>query len=277
MAHNVFSIDLEDWFHLLDTASAPPIGEWVRMESRVVRNTHVLLDLLAKYDTRATFFVLGWVAEQHPGLVREIAEAGHEVASHGHSHQLVFRQSPLEFEGDLCRASDAIVGACGARPKGYRAPGFSIMSEQRWAFDVLARNGYEYDSSVFPARRGHGGMPGAHHLPWEILPGLHEYPVSTVDLGIGRLAYLGGGYLRCLPSNLILRFAHQQSVAGVPLILYVHPRDIDPGQPRLKLSRARQFKSYVGLGTGLEKLRMLLSEFAWGSFERANMNAPCAV
>lgn len=266
MARNLFSVDLEDWFHILDTHAAPPLEAWPRLESRVVANTRETLEALGRHDVRATFFVLGWIAERYPELVREVAAAGHEIASHGHRHVLVYRQTPQEFRRDIREASDAIHAACGVRPEGYRAPGFSITREALWAFDVLRDEGYVYDSSLFPARRGHGGLPGATTVP-SILPnGLREIPISTLSLGPGRLAYLGGGYLRAIPSGIVTRMARRQSEAGTPLVLYMHPRDIDAGQPRLPLGPYRRFKTYVGLATCLRKVQTLLRSFPWGPF-----------
>lgn len=264
---NVFSVDVEDWFHVLESDRAPRREQWGSMPSRVRHGTETLLDRLAAHDVRATFFVLGWVADRHPGLIADIRAAGHEIASHGYRHDLVHEQSPEEFRDDLRRANDAIERACGVVPKGYRAPGFSITDATPWAFDVLAEEGFVYDSSVFPAARAHGGQPGAHPLPTVLANGLVEFPVSTVKLRAARYSYLGGGYLRALPAQLVLATAEAQARAGVPLILYVHPRDIDPDQPRLKLGPARYLRTYIGLGRCLDKVSTLLERFDWTSFE----------
>ncbi len=207
-----------------------------------------------------------WVAENHPELVREIADRGYEIASHGHRHQLVYQQTKEEFREELRRAQDAIHEACGVVPGGFRAPGFSIRRDCLWALDVLSEEGFAYDSSIFPAWRSHGGIPGAGTEPWRHENGLLEFPVSTAGLGSCRIAYMGGGYLRFFPQWLIGRIADLQSSREKPLILYVHPRDIDPGQPRLKLNPWRNFKTYFGLSGCQAKLGFLLDEFEWGAF-----------
>lgn len=263
---NLFSIDLEDWFHVLDSKAAPRIDTWNEMSSRVETNTQHLLDELKVADVRCTFFVLGWVAEKKPELLRRIAEAGHEIASHGYAHNLIYQQTPQEFRDDLRRANDCIEKATGSLPKGYRAPGFSIRPDSEWALDILAEEGFEYDSSIFPAPRGHGGLPGAHTLP-SILPnGLREFPISTVDARLTRFAYLGGGYLRLFPEPLILHWARAQQRRNEGLVLYIHPRDIDIDQPRIDLGALRNFKSYVGLEGCLGKVSTLLREFDWIRF-----------
>lgn len=271
---NVFSVDVEDWFHLLDNPEAPEYDRWASLESRVRGNTELLLGELARRDVRCTFFVLGWVAEQHPELIAEIAAAGHEIASHGYSHTLIYTQSPEEFREDLRRANDAIGAACGVRPRGFRAPGFSIKRGNLWAFDVLKEEGFVYDSSAFPAVRSHGGLPGTTPLPTVLENGLVEFPISTVDLRLARWSYLGGGYLRLLPKHLVLSWAASQEKAGVPLILYIHPRDVDPGQPRLALRPYTYFRTYVGVRSCLDKVSALLARFAWTSFEEYLRGAP---
>lgn len=263
---NLFSIDLEDWFHLLDSDAAPSLNDWGGMEPRVESNTQRLLDELATADVRCTFFVLGWIAEQYPELVRRIAEAGHEIASHGYAHGLIFQQTREAFREDLRRATDAIEKAVGAVPKGYRAPGFSIRPDSEWALDILAEEGFDYDSSIFPALRSHGGLPGAKALPSVLPNGLVEFPVSTIDARLARVAYLGGGYLRLFPESLILRWARAQQRRHESLVLYLHPRDIDFDQPRFKLGAVRNFKSYVGLRGCLGKVTTLLREFEWVCF-----------
>ncbi len=266
---NCISIDVEDWFHLLDTRRAPSRQTWRCLESRVTENTRRLLDLFDRYSVQATFFVLGWIAEQHPSLVREIAAAGHEIASHGYAHELVYQQTRDEFRHDLAQAERHLLHACGQRPLGYRAPGFSIRPDSAWAWEVLAERGYAYDASLFPARRRHGGWPGNAALPHRLMNGLWEIPVSTLARPWGRQAFLGGGYLRLWPERWILRWAERLTTQGQPLVLYLHPRDIDPHQPRLQLSARRRFTTYVGLETAWRKLESLLKQFVWGPLIQA--------
>ena len=263
---HLFSIDLEDWFHLLDTDAAPALSSWADQEARVETNAGRLLDVLEQANVRCTFFVLGWIAEQYPALLQRIADAGHEIASHGYAHGLIYQQTPQEFRDDLRRANDAIEGAVGVRPIGYRAPGFSIREDSDWALDVLASEGFEYDSSVFPASRAHGGLPDAEPFPTRLPNGLMEFPVSTISTPLSRVAYLGGGYLRLFPTSLILHWARGQRARNESLVLYIHPRDIDLDQPRLDLGAFRNFKSYVGIGGCLDKVTTLLSEFDWVPF-----------
>ncbi len=266
MTANLFSIDLEDWFHILDHEAAPPPEQWGEQEPRVEANTECLLDELERANVRCTFFVLGWIAEHHPALVKRIANAGHEIASHGYAHGLVYQQTRDAFRDDIRRANEAIEAATGTRPIGYRAPGFSIRQGNEWALDILAEEGFEYDSSIFPAKRSHGGIPGAQPLPSRLPNGLREFPVSTVDLRLGRVSYLGGGYLRLFPAPLVLHWARGQRARNEALVLYLHPRDIDFGQPRLDLGPLRNFKSYVGLRGCLDKVQQLLAEFDWVPF-----------
>jgi len=265
---NVFSIDVEDWFHILDSDAAPARSSWSDMENRVEHNTAIFLDMLQSRNIQATFFILGWIADKYPHLVRTIAEAGHEIASHGNAHGLVYKQQPEEFRQDLRDASNAIEAACGIRPQGYRAPGFSITKQTPWALDILAEEGYRYDSSIFPATRGHGGIPGSHPLPSRLPNGMLEFPITTRLLKVGRVSYLGGGYLRLLPQWLIMNLAKTHQKQDVPLILYIHPRDLDPAQPRLSLGARRNFKSYVGLANCQRKLEALLDNFSWTTFQQ---------
>jgi polysaccharide deacetylase family protein (PEP-CTERM system associated) len=264
---NAFSIDVEDWFHIVGHGPADDIASWATLPSRVERNTETLLALLDRHRVKATFFVLGWIAERHPRLIAGIAAAGHEIASHGYAHRRVFDQDRAGFAADLERAEAALAAATGMRPRGYRAPSFSITAAAMWGFDVLAARGYSYDSSVFPASRGNGGMPGAPSTPFVLPSGLAEVPVSTTAVLGRRLGFLGGGYLRLLPLPVILAAAQRARARGEPLVLYIHPHDIDAGQPRLPLPPLRAFSRYVGVAGCAAKLDTLLGAFAWGPCE----------
>lgn len=264
---NVFSIDVEDWFHILDIDRAYPMREWDRLESRVERNTDRLLTLLDRFGVRCTCFVLGWIAERHPALVRCICDAGHEIASHGHGHRLVYEQDPESLCQDLKQSISALRNAAGCTPGGYRAPGFSISSDTEWAFDVIAEAGFWYDSSVFPTNRAHGGMiSAASHIHERKLSNgrsLLELPISTTRFMGHDLAYCGGGYLRAFPYRFIASRIRAANAAGEPVVVYIHPRDIDPDQPRLDMPLKRRLKSYLNLDTTLDKLTCLLSEFSF--------------
>ena len=208
-----------------------------------------------------TCFFLGWVAERRPELVREAASRGHEIASHGHLHQLIYTQSREQFGADLRKSKAVIEDISGTEVRGYRAPGFSIVHDTPWALDEVAAAGFGYDSSIFPATRGHGGLTGAHTKPHVLATEggpLLEFPISVVPVMGRRICFFGGGYLRLFPYPLIRRMAQRVNRAGLPVIYYLHPREIDPGQPRLPMSRSRRFKTYVNLGTTAGKLDAIL-------------------
>jgi len=261
---SVFTIDVEDWFHILDTPSTPPLEAWARLESRVEANFRKLLALLGEADVRATCFFLGWVAEKLPHLVREAADAGHEIASHGYAHRLIFRQNRQEFLDDVSRAKKLLEDISGTPVWGFRAPGFSIVAQTPWALDCLAAAEYRYDTSIFPGSRGHGGQKGAPLAPYRIRResgDIIEFPITLARVLGRRMCFFGGGYLRLFPFGVIRRMARRVHAEGRPVLYYIHPRDIDPDQPRLEMSAIRRFKSYVNIRTAECKLRRLLREF----------------
>jgi polysaccharide deacetylase family protein (PEP-CTERM system associated) len=266
---NILSVDVEDWFHILELDSSPNFEDWDRLESRVEENTHRLLDVFDAANATSTFFFLGWVGERLPGLVKETHERGHEVACHGYAHQLVHTQTAESFSQDIKRAKSILEDAIGDRVCGYRAPGFSITRETPWAFDCIAEAGYEYDASVFPGSHGHGGISGAQIGPHRIESRngpLLEFPVSVVDLPFTRMCFFGGGYLRLFPYRMISAMSRIVSRTGRPVIYYLHPREIDPDHPRLVMSMKRRFKSYVNLKTTMPKLERLLANERLSSF-----------
>ncbi len=262
---NALSIDVEEWWHILNLPSSPPRETWESLPATVEPNTRKLLELLDECGTRATFFVLGWVARRHPALVRSIQAAGHEVACHGDTHELCFEQGEQAFEADLRKARKTLEDLTGEAILGYRAPGFSILEDTKWAFEVIHRVGFRYDSSVFPARRQHGGMSGAPREPYSIPLAngerLAEFPMTVAQWGPARIAFAGGGYLRLFPYALIRAGVQRANRAGRPACVYVHPREIDPGHPRMQMSRARRFRSYTNLRSTEPKLRRLLRDF----------------
>lgn len=261
---NALSIDVEEWFHILNLPTTPPPSEWAALSPTVETNTQRLLEILGSTDTRATFFVLGWVARSYPQLVRSIHAAGHEIACHGDMHELCFEQSESVFEQDLRRAKGVLEELIGEAVLGYRAPGFSIVDSTPWAFETIARVGFRYDSSVFPARRQHGGAPGAPTEPYSIPLGdtsLAEFPMTVAGYGPARLAFAGGGYLRLFPYPLVKRGIRGLNAAGRPACVYLHPREIDPGHPRIEMGLGRRFRSYVNLRTTEPKLRRLCRDF----------------
>ncbi len=231
------TVDVEDYFHVSVFDGIVPRSQWDRLESRVCRNTERLLDLLAEHGVRATFFVLGWVAERHPALVARIAAAGHEVASHGYGHRLVYDQTPSAFRDDVRRAKALLEQASGMAVNGYRAPSYSIVPRSLWALDVLIEEGHTYDASIFPIRHDRYGIPVSARHPYVIDRAngrLIEVPASTARAAGTNLPIAGGGYFRLLPYGWT-RWGIQRvnQTERRPVIFYLHPWEIDPDQPRL--------------------------------------------
>ena len=267
----IFSVDVEDWFHILDVPGTPGIAEWPSFPSRVEKNFTKLLDLFDEHKVKVTCFFLGWIGERFPHLVRDAAKRGHEVASHGFAHRLVYQQNRDEFFEDVRKARLLLEDIVGMPVIGYRAPGFSTTDDTPWFFDSLAEAGYKYDSSVFPASRGHGGMRAARRDPHRVGQGdsLVEMPITVADL-LGRpMCFFGGGYLRLSPYWLIHRQALKVLAEGRPVVFYIHPREIDPSHPRLPMNRKRRFKSYVNLDSTEAKIRRILGEFPVTTFRNA--------
>jgi polysaccharide deacetylase family protein (PEP-CTERM system associated) len=257
---NAFTCDLEDWFHILDSERVPGIDDWPELPLRVEKNVDRLLELLAENGVRATFFCLGWLAERLPHMVRRCWQAGHEIASHGYAHVLAYRVGRQAFADDIVRARMILEDCIGQEVVGFRSPGFCVNEDNRWVFDVVAEAGYEYDASVFPAHHGHGGLcqaePGPHVVRTRHNR-LVEIPASTVRIWGRRVCLFGGGYLRITPLPLIQWGVGRLHREGQPLIVYMHPREIDPSHPRLPLPLKRRFKCYVNLSSTMPKLRWL--------------------
>lgn len=268
MMLNALSVDVEDWFQVGAFERVIVRDGWDSLPHRVEGNTLATLDLLGQAGISATFFTLGWVAERYPSLIRRIADAGHEVASHGYDHRRVFTFSPEEFRGDLRKSRDLIENASGNRIIGYRAPSFSIDARTPWAHRVLAEEGYAYSSSVAPVRHDHYGWPEAPRFAFRPLPDseLVELPVTTVRLGNRTMAAGGGGFFRLLP-YAFSRWAIRQ-VNGRdhrPAIIYFHPWEIDPDQPRRPDAPLRsRLRHYSRLKAMAPKLMKLMGDFQWG-------------
>lgn len=261
---NTISIDVEDWFHILDSCAVPKIEQWDGLESRIEANLAKMLAVLEENNVRATLFWLGWAAERHKSLVRKCHNSGHEVASHGYAHVLAYKVDFKAFKDDLLKSKKMLEDIIGAPVCGLRAPGFGIKNDTKWAFDVIKEAGFQYDSSIFPSTRGHGGMPDSQLGPYiiETQNGpLIEVPMSAVEVIGKRLNLFGGGYLRIAPKWLIQCGIKKLHKAGHPLIVYVHPREIDPDHPRLPLSVIRRFKCYVNLKSTMPKLQWLCREY----------------
>lgn len=276
MQTSIFSVDVEDWFHILDVPGAPALPEWSGLPSRVERNFSKLLDIFSEQNVQVTCFVLGWVGERFPHLVKEAAARGHEIASHGYGHRLVYEQKRDDFYDDVRHARLLLEDIAGVPVTGYRAPGFSTTEQTPWFFDVLAEAGYQYDSSVFPAARGHGGMRDGRRDPHRVGKGdgILEMPISVADLMGKTMCFFGGGYLRLFPYWLIHKMAQRVLSEGRPVVFYIHPREIDPAQPRLPMSRSRQFKSYVNLESTEAKIRRVLRDFPVTTFQNAISHYP---
>jgi polysaccharide deacetylase family protein (PEP-CTERM system associated) len=265
---NILSIDVEDWFHVLDSPAAPKIGQWSELSLRAEASMEKILMMLEETGTKATFFWLGWMAQRMPGLVRGCQDAGHEIASHGYAHVLAYEVGRDAFAEDVTKAKAILEDITGEVIRGFRAPGFGITDEAPWAFDVIKSAGHEYDSSVFPASRGHGGIGGAPVGLYSIETDsglLPEVPMSVVEVMGKRFSVFGGGYLRLAPRRLIEWGVKRLHKRGQPLVVYVHPREVDPDHPRLPLSRLRRFKCYVNLETTLPKLRWLCDTYSFST------------
>lgn len=261
---NALTIDVEEHFQVHAFETVVDRSSWDRYPSRVVANTQRILRLLAEYDVKATFFVLGWVADRYPDLVKQIATSGHEVATHGYGHELIYRQTPAEFAADLRQSLEAIGRAfTGLPPMGYRAPAFSITNQSLWALDILQTHGIAYDSSIFPlAMHDRYGINNANRFANKVRDNLWEFPVSTIRLGKYNLPVAGGGYFRLFPLRVTRRAIRHLNSQGHPAIIYLHPWEFDPDQPRIPgaplLSR---FRHYVNLNQTESRLRALLQEF----------------
>lgn len=230
-----------------------------------------LLEIFAEYDVRSTFFVLGWVGRRFPALVSAIARAGHEIASHGYAHRLIYDQTPAAFRADVRRAKDVLEQAAGRRVAGYRAPSYSITPRSLWALDILAEEGYTYDSSIFPIRHDRYGIPVSGRRPYRIERGtrsIMEIPGSTTALGPLNLPIGGGGYFRLLPYEWTRwGISRVNRLEQRPVVFYLHPWEIDPDQPRLEAGRLGRFRHYRNLHLTEPRLRRLLAEFRFDAID----------
>jgi polysaccharide deacetylase family protein (PEP-CTERM system associated) len=266
---NAMSVDVEDYFHVSVFDGLVPRSAWDQMESRVVANTGRLLDLFDEFAVQGTFFVLGWVADRHPQIVRDIHRRGHELASHGYAHRLVYDQTIAAFRDDVRRAKRLIEDISGAEVSGYRAPSFSVTPRSLWALEILIEEGHAYDASIFPVRHDRYGIPPSPRHPFRVRRGsgsIVEMPASTVQLGPLRLPVSGGGYFRILPyawSRWGIRRLNRTE--RQPAVFYLHPWEIDPRQPRLPAGRLGRFRHYRNLHQTERRLRQLLVDFRFGT------------
>jgi len=262
---NALTIDVEDYFQVAALAEAVRREDWHSMEYRVEANTQRILSLLDRHNAKATFFTLGWVAEKSPELVRTIQKEGHEIASHGYSHQLIYNQTPEVFRDETRRSKAILEDITGEPITGYRAASYSITNESRWALDILAEEGFVWDSSIFPVRHDRYGMPGTPRWPHTLTTDkgykLAEFPLSTLKLPGYTLPIAGGGYFRLFPywfSQWGLGSINRQ---GQPFVFYLHPWEVDPGQPRLDVKWFSRFRHYNNLDVCEARLARLLKHF----------------
>jgi polysaccharide deacetylase family protein (PEP-CTERM system associated) len=268
---NILTFDIEDWFHILDNDSTKTAVEWSRYESRIHANMERIFSLLNETKVKATFFCLGWMVEKYPDVIKAIVARGYEVGTHTTMHQLVYEQNPKMFAKDVEYSVKTLEDTVGQKVRCFRAPGFSIREDSRWAFDILASNEIEIDCSIFPAPRAHGGFPSYKAVAPAIIQydgiKLKEFPLNYITFFGKPFVYSGGGYFRLFPYPLIKHWAGRSAY----VMTYLHPRDFDYTQPMIEgLSLIRRFRSYVGLSGTFHKLQKLLRDFAFTDIAEAD-------
>jgi len=262
---NALSFDVEEWFVNTNLEGQVQRSQWDNYESRIEKSTALILSLLEEKKVLATFFVLGWVAQRYPGLVKEIAKHGHEIATHGWSHKLIYNQNPGEFEDELKRSIELLEDLSGGKILGHRAACLSITAKSQWAIDILINNGIAYDSSIYPILHDRYGMVGAPRLPYILRKNgqkeIWEFPMATFRFSKLNIPMAGGGYFRLYPYMLTSFLMRRLNESGGPVMVYLHPPEFDPGQPRLKIGLKNKFRAYVGLENNFSKLKRLLEDF----------------
>lgn len=262
---NVLSIDVEDYFHVAALAESIKVDEWNGIASRVESSTHRLLDLFDEHQVKATHFILGWVADKYPQLVSEIEKRGHEVASHGFSHQLIYSQTPEVFKQETERSKKLLEDITGKPVIGYRAASYSITKKSLWALDILADAGFEYDSSIFPIYHDRYGIPDSPREPHVLMTPngkkLIEYPLSTYQFLGQTIPIAGGGYFRLYPYWLSRFFYKLREKQSDPFVFYLHPWEVDPEQPKVEVSWFSKFRHYNNLDKCLSRMNALLTDF----------------
>ncbi len=258
---NAISVDVEEYFQVSGLEQAFDRKSWEAIPSRLNVGLSQILDILECHNVRATFFFLGWIADHHPQVVTEVAERGHEIAVHGYWHRLIDDQGPAAFEEDLNRALEAIRNVYDGPVLGYRAPSFSIGEHTRWALDSIKAAGLKYDASIIPFVRRHYGIADFPQTPCQLDNGLWEFPMTTISV-LGKVIPIGGGgYLRLYPLMLTEWALRRLNVTGRPAVVYVHPWELDPSQPRVKANAGNTFRHYVNLDTTADKLDKLCQRF----------------
>jgi len=268
---NILTFDIEEWFHILDNQSTQTEKEWNNFESRIHQNMDRIYQMLETNDVKATFFCMGWIAEKHPGVIKDIVNRGYEIGSHTRMHQLVYSQTQSEFKTDVEHSIKTLEDLSGKKVKYFRAPGFSITEETKWAFETLVELGIAIDCSIFPAARAHGGFssygtPKPSILEYNGIQ-IKELPINYANVLNQPLIFSGGGYFRLLPYPLIKKWTKKSDY----VMTYFHPRDFDLGQPVIKdLTLTRKFKSYIGIDKASWKLDKWLNDFEFIDIETAN-------
>lgn len=268
---HIMTVDVEDYFQVEAFAEIVPRDSWDFWPCRVVESTRAVLDLFDLHETKATFFFLGWIAKKFPELVREVRARGHELACHSFWHRPVYGLTPEEFRRDTQQAKDVIEQTSGARVIGYRAPSWTITNKSMWALDILSEMGFLYDSSIYPIRHDIYGVPGAHRMPHTLSCGngksLREFPPTTVRIAGVTLPAAGGGYLRVLPFRYN-EFAFRQMITKhqQPVVVYFHPWEFDPDQPRIRAKLRSTFRHYTNLRKMQSRVGSLLEQYSFGTF-----------
>jgi polysaccharide deacetylase family protein (PEP-CTERM system associated) len=268
---NALTVDVEDWFQVTNFENVIRRDDWDACQSRVDINVRRILDLFAAHQVRATFFVLGWIAERHPELVRTIRRHGHEISTHGYAHIQIQSQSREEFRRDVSQAISILEDILGEKIIGYRAPSYSIIPDTMWAWELLADLGIRYDSSIFPIKHDRYGVAALPRFPFtiDLKEGreLMEFPLSTVRILGRNIPFAGGGYLRLYPYWFVKWAVRRVNRQGHPAIFYLHPWEIDPFQPRQRVHLLRRLRHYTNISATERKIRLLLGDFRFASIQ----------
>lgn len=261
---NILTIDVEDYFQVENFKKVIAYSDWDKFECRVEKNSDKILKILSEQKVKATFFVLGWIAERSPALIKKIHSAGHEIASHGYAHQLIYKQTPEEFRSDIRKSKSILEDITKGPVLGYRAPTYSITKQSLWAIDILMEEGFVYDSSIFPIHHDKGGLSDAKRYPYKIERNgkmMIEFPISTMKFLGQNMPFSGGGYFRMFSYGLIRRMTKKVNNEGYPVNIYLHPWEFDPEQPRIKVGKISGFRHYLNLSKTEGKLKQLLKDF----------------
>ena len=270
---NGLSFDVEDWFHVENLREFCQRNKWDNFELRINQNTEKILELLDKFNIKATFFILGWVAERAHDLVKTIANEGHEIASHGYNHEIIYNLKPEQFEEDLLKSKNILENLSNQKVVGYRAPNFSITDKSLWAIDILVKNGFKYDSSIFPTSfHDRYGLKGSETYTYTYKNGLKEIPLTTIKMGKYNFPIAGGGYFRLFPYQLYKYLLKTVNKDGKYFVFYLHPWEIDAGQPRVDINFRYKFRHYVNLSKTYKKLTFLLQDFQFSTLNSLLIN-----